>query len=209
MSTTGRKRLTKAERRAEILGAALDVFAEKGFAGARTQEIADRASVSGALIFQHFGSKEQLYAASLDHLFSAHPLHEEFAAVRASGSEEEALVAFATHVLRHLRADRRLARLSLRLALDQAEGEVGPRSASEASPVQALPMLLTEFIEEGVSEGAFRKVDPQIVSTVFVGAVFMLALEAATGLAVGPETTSEGEIAETLVRVFLDGVRKS
>jgi len=209
MSPTGRKRLTKVERRAEILGAALDVFAEKGFAGARTQEIADRAGVSGALIFQHFESKAQLYAASLDHLFSAHPLHEEFAGVRASGSEEEALAAFATHVIRHLRADRRLARLALRQALDEAEGEARPPLASEVSPVHALPEILTSFIEERIAEGAFRQVDPQIVTTIFVGAVLMLALEATTAPAVGRETASDGETAKTLVSVFLEGVRES
>jgi TetR/AcrR family transcriptional regulator len=43
------------------LDAALEVFAAKGFAGARVQEIADRAGVNKQLINYYFDSKEGLY----------------------------------------------------------------------------------------------------------------------------------------------------
>ena len=41
--------------------AALELFAEKGFDGTSTRSIADRAGVSEALIYRHFGSKTGLY----------------------------------------------------------------------------------------------------------------------------------------------------
>lgn len=56
-------RLSADERRTRILDAALKVFSEKGFHGATTRELAKAAGVSEALIFRHFPSKEDLYAA--------------------------------------------------------------------------------------------------------------------------------------------------
>jgi AcrR family transcriptional regulator len=46
------------ERQTQIIEAALNVFAEKGFDGARTKEIAEAAGVSEALVFKHFKNKE-------------------------------------------------------------------------------------------------------------------------------------------------------
>jgi AcrR family transcriptional regulator len=47
--------------RQRILDAALGEFADKGYAGARVREIADRAGVNAQLISYYFGGKEGLY----------------------------------------------------------------------------------------------------------------------------------------------------
>jgi AcrR family transcriptional regulator len=62
MTTTPRKRLTAEERRAAIQGAALEVFAERGYHAASIDDIARAAGVSKALIYEHFASKQQLHA---------------------------------------------------------------------------------------------------------------------------------------------------
>lgn len=46
-----------------IRDAALQLFAERGYAGATTQEIARKADVSETLLFRHFGGKANLYDA--------------------------------------------------------------------------------------------------------------------------------------------------
>ncbi len=56
-------RLSTEERRAAILEAIRSVFAEKGFHGTTTRELAEAAGVSEALLFKHFPSKEAMYAA--------------------------------------------------------------------------------------------------------------------------------------------------
>ncbi len=56
-------RLSSEERRIAIIRAALRVFAENGFHGTTTKALARAAGVSEALIFRHFPSKEELYAA--------------------------------------------------------------------------------------------------------------------------------------------------
>jgi TetR/AcrR family transcriptional regulator len=59
-------RLNANDRRSQILAAALDVFAELGFHGARTRDLAERAGVSEALLFRHFPTKEDLIRAILE-----------------------------------------------------------------------------------------------------------------------------------------------
>jgi AcrR family transcriptional regulator len=59
------KRISGQVRKAKIIRSAASLFAEKGFSGTKTREVAVRAGVSEALIFKHFPSKEDLYAAIL------------------------------------------------------------------------------------------------------------------------------------------------
>jgi AcrR family transcriptional regulator len=56
----GRRRRAPARRRAELLDAALAVFAERGFEHATLQEVADRAGVTKGGVYHYFDSKEAL-----------------------------------------------------------------------------------------------------------------------------------------------------
>src|SRR3954471_16947623 len=62
MSSTRRKRLTGEERRVAILESALSVFAQRGYHPSSIDDIAREAGVSKALIYEHFASKQELYA---------------------------------------------------------------------------------------------------------------------------------------------------
>jgi AcrR family transcriptional regulator len=66
-----RWRRRKAARPQEILAAALSVFAEKGFAVARMEEIAQRAGISKGTLYLYFDSKEALFKALLRETVSA------------------------------------------------------------------------------------------------------------------------------------------
>jgi AcrR family transcriptional regulator len=56
-------KLSSEERRAAIIQAVRGVFAEKGFHGTTTRELARAAGVSEALLFKHFPNKEALFSA--------------------------------------------------------------------------------------------------------------------------------------------------
>jgi TetR/AcrR family transcriptional regulator, repressor for neighboring sulfatase len=51
-----------------ILEAATDLFAERGPAATSIRDIAARSKVNHGLVFRHFGTKDQLVGAVLDHL---------------------------------------------------------------------------------------------------------------------------------------------
>lgn len=56
-------RRRKEERPRDITAAALGVFAEKGFAGARMEEIARRAGISKGTLYLYFDTKEAMFRA--------------------------------------------------------------------------------------------------------------------------------------------------
>ncbi len=53
----------KQARPQELLDAAIELFAEKGFAAARTEEVAARAGVSKGTLYLYYPSKEELFKA--------------------------------------------------------------------------------------------------------------------------------------------------
>jgi AcrR family transcriptional regulator len=65
------ERQRDAERtRAEILEVATAEFAERGYSGARVDEIADRMRTTKRMIYYYFGSKERLYIAVLERAYA-------------------------------------------------------------------------------------------------------------------------------------------
>jgi AcrR family transcriptional regulator len=68
MSTTT-TRSTAAARRDDVLDAAMIEFAERGFEGASTEDIARRAGISQPYLFRLFGTKKELFKASVARCF--------------------------------------------------------------------------------------------------------------------------------------------
>src|SRR5436309_863950 len=56
----------KHDRRQDILAAAMELFAKKGFRGTTTRDLATQAEINEAIIFRHFKTKEELYSAILE-----------------------------------------------------------------------------------------------------------------------------------------------
>jgi TetR/AcrR family transcriptional regulator len=60
-----RRERRKQARPGELIEAALDVFAERGFSGARLEDIAQRAGVTKGTVYLYFASKEELFEAAV------------------------------------------------------------------------------------------------------------------------------------------------
>ena len=60
-----RRRMPRAEREAQILVVAEQVFAERGYQATTMEEVAARVGVTKPLIYEYFGSKEGLLAACI------------------------------------------------------------------------------------------------------------------------------------------------
>jgi AcrR family transcriptional regulator len=63
--TAAGTRSTAAERRDQILDAALAEFAEHGLAAASTEKIAEQAGISQPYVFRLFGTKKELFKATV------------------------------------------------------------------------------------------------------------------------------------------------
>src|ERR1700735_652252 len=60
-----RRRLPRADRRAQILRVAEQVFAERGYQGTSVEDIAASAGVTRPLIYNYFADKDELYLECL------------------------------------------------------------------------------------------------------------------------------------------------
>ena len=70
MAATTTQRQTAEERREAILGAAQDLFAQRGLYGTSTDEIARRAGISQPYLFRLFGTKKELFIATVERCLS-------------------------------------------------------------------------------------------------------------------------------------------
>src|SRR5437763_13064020 len=104
MTNTTTTRLTAAERRDTILDAAMAAFAEGGFAGTSTEDIAREAGISQPYLFRLFGTKKELFKATVARCFRE--TLEIFQRAAEGKRREEALKAMGDAYVEKLLGDR-------------------------------------------------------------------------------------------------------
>jgi TetR/AcrR family transcriptional regulator len=201
-----RERLSGEERRAQIVDAALKVFAEKGFSGARTKEIAEQAGISETLIFQHFKTKGDLYRSALKELFSKHPVMPEVEEKMRIKDDLGVLRNMASHLIRHSRQDPRILRLALFSALEELHfGEIIRDGGDGARPT--LQQFLGAYFQQRINDGAFKQVNALIAANLFIETVMMYAADQQASISGPALPVSDEEVIDTLLTVFLDGLK--
>jgi len=140
--------------RGAVLKAAERIFALQGFDGARIDQIARDAKVNKALIYYYFRSKERLFLAVLEDLFSGLQARIESAA-RSSSNAEERFFDMVTAYFDFV--DRR--RTYPQIIQREVIGE-GKFLGAIARHLQPMYKVATRIIQEGIKAGRFRKVDP-------------------------------------------------
>lgn len=169
-------RMAADARRQQIVNVAMRLFSERGFRGTTTKEIAQAAKVSEAIIFRHFATKDELYAAIIDSKACAggmadleHPVAE---AIRCSVADALArkddravFEGIARAMMEHHREDPAFLRLLLHSAL---EGHELAQMFWDRN-VRSLYEFLSAYIRERQQDGVFRDVDPRVVVRAFTG----------------------------------------
>jgi AcrR family transcriptional regulator len=196
-------RLNAEDRRQQILEAATELFAGKGFRGTTTREIAELAHVNEAIIFRHFQSKEELYGAVIEHVCRS---QRESRAMEELVAEDlpvaEALVRMAREFLRSREGNSGLSRLLLFSALEQHELSVRFFRAQMAEFYEST----ARYIERQVEAGRLRQVDAALAARAFWGMLvfqFMLQ-ELFGGSPEGPR--QEEAVCRKLVDIWLEGM---
>ena len=117
----GNARMAGGKRRQQILIVAMSLFSQRGFRGTTTKQIADAAGVSEAMVFRHFATKEELYAAILDHKACAdglgHPRHLVADAIRDK-DDRAVFSGLARALMKHHDEDTEFLRLLMHAALE-------------------------------------------------------------------------------------------
>jgi AcrR family transcriptional regulator len=169
-----RTRRRKDARPAELLDAALDVFAEKGFAAARMEDIAARAGAAKGTIYLYFPSKEAVFEALVrqaivpnieraEALADAHdgpvaPLLRQMLALLAGVVRDSRIVVLPRLLVGELHKFPELARFYKRNVLDRGLG------------------LIARMHRRGVESGEFRPQDSEAVARLVVAPVLLTAI---------------------------------
>lgn len=147
------------EKMRHILKTATEVFAEKGYAGASTNEIADCAGISKRSMYYYMGDKDTLYASVIKEMLNgAYELID--LNIVSELTPEQKLRHFIRSVA-EIGNNRTLHSIVLRELL--SGGEFLPKDV-----VEGLNKLLATFksiLEEGKKEVGFGDVNPSIACT--------------------------------------------
>lgn len=151
-----------------ILDAASELFAEKGYEGARVDELARAAGVNKATLYYQIGDKEAIYHAVITRVL-ARTADEVCAAVAEADSCEEKIRHFINIFARNAGSMRYAAPIMLR------EVASGGRNLPDSAMQQMGRLLgaLGEALVEGERLGLFRPVNEFMVHMMIIGSLML------------------------------------
>ncbi|KQW14086.1 TetR family transcriptional regulator [Streptomyces sp. Root369] len=198
-------RLTVAERREELLRAAIEQIEARGVAAVRIADVASALGVSNALVLYHFATKEKLVAAAF-----TYAAEDDLAHLRK-------LLGRRTSALRRLRAAVRWY-----APTGQAKGwrlwiegwAVALREPALQEVTRDLDRrwkaALAEVIAEGVAAGEFRCPDPQATALRLTALLDGLAVQLTSYAGAVPRSRAQTWVDEALARELgLDGAESA
>ncbi len=196
-------RIPAADRREQIIGVAMRLFAHKGFRGTTTREIAMRARVNEAILFRHFRRKQDLYWAVVESKCCGPQSRQELRTLLKSATPREAMTAVAEEILRRNMKDPDLTRIFLYTALENHQ------LSHRLFRVYALRYyeILADYIRAQIRRGEFRRVNPQLAARSFLGMVVQhyQAQELFGGKRY--QKFDPHQVSETLTDIWLSGLR--
>ncbi len=151
----GRPKAEHPETARRILAAAEQIFAERGLAGARTEEIAAAAHANKAMLYYYYGNKQRLYHAVIENLFSQ--LRSSIEAARpAKASPRGHLLAYVNGYFDFVSTHPNYPRVVQREVM-----ESGPQLHWIVQQYfRPFHRRLCRAIEQGIAAGEFQPVDP-------------------------------------------------
>lgn len=158
---TARRRMSREDRRHQLIRVAVKFFSEFGFQGASTKSIAEAAGVTEAIIYRHFSTKEELYSAILDYKLQQSGTQEwidELHQLADANMDEELFRSVARKVLDAYEKDPDFQRLMFRAAIENHDFSM----LSHEKVGLPVYMFLRDYIARRQKEGAFRKCDPGV-----------------------------------------------
>lgn len=136
---TRRRRMTGPERREQLIRIGRSLFSERGYEATSIEEIAQRATVSKPVVYEHFGGKEGLYAVVVDREMAT--LHH---AITSSLSTHKNLAPHSSRL--------RLERVTLALLTYVEESPEGFRILVRDSPVSAAEGTYSSLLNEAIGQ---------------------------------------------------------
>lgn len=194
------RNMSREAKRAAILRAAVEVFAERGYAGARMREVAQRAGVADGTPYLYFRGKEELLIAALEEHAAAFLVR----ARREAAETDEPAEKLRRVVERHLASlenDRALAHV---FQIELRHSRRFLRQVARGRLAEYLVLLQT-IVDEGVATGRFRD---DVPADVAARAVFGAVDELVTSWVLAARPRPLLEQAAPLLRLLREGLER-
>lgn len=194
-----RKYVPTGERRRQILEAAAELFARRGFAGTTTREVAAVVGTTETVLFRHFATKESLYTAILEHRIPEETFQRWLGELRVLAVKKDDEALFAAVVAAILESFRRDTVYQRLLMFASLEGHDLARAAQSrySGPFLA---FLRDYIARRQADGAFRRMRPEWAVHVLLSTVAHYAQWQALGS--NPLGLTEREVATQAVNLM-------
>ncbi len=171
-TTDHRRRRDPESRPQQILDAALEVFGEHGFAGARTDDIATKAGVAKGTIFLYFPTKDDLFKAVVRREIVARIEDAEQRRADAGDmSARDFLRIFLTNYYATTQGTHALRMLRLVMGELHKHPELARFYGTEV--IARAWTLLSSVVQRGIERGEFRPVDPMLAARCITSAFLM------------------------------------
>jgi TetR/AcrR family transcriptional regulator, fatty acid metabolism regulator protein len=194
------QRTAAEDKRQLLLGAAVRVFAEKGYHAARVGDIAEEAGVAYGLLYHYFRSKDEVLETIFRTTWS-NMIGTVESIAETGGPAREQLRKVTEVILRTWRRDPDLVRVLVR------EVTRSPQLQRQVDEIAAALRSLQDIIERGQEAGEFRAdADARLASFVWYGALE----EVLTGWVLGRLADDDEGIEQaesTVTRLMSDGLR--
>lgn len=172
-SETRKWRRRRDARPAELTAAALGLFAERGFAATRLEDVAARTGVSKATIYRYFANKEALFEAVVKEAIAPRFAEAEVLVSAFEGSTVEML-----KLLLNVMRQALTGPMPIMVKLIISESGNFPKLAQLWADlvVSRALRLIAGIVERGVERGEFRRVEPTTVAPLVAAPVILLAM---------------------------------
>lgn len=196
-------RLSSSDRKNQIREVATELFAQHGFDGVTTRQIADAAGITEAMVFRHFTTKEDLYWEVLSAKCAAEDVKQRLEEkLRRDAEPLEIFAAIARDVLNRNFKDPSKSRLLLFSALENH----GLSQRFFKIYIREWYEVLAAYIRRQMEEGKFRKVDPLLAARGFIGMCFHHYLVQELFGGSKYQSYDIDEVAQTMASLWLSGI---
>jgi AcrR family transcriptional regulator len=192
-------------RPTEILGAALELFAEKGFSATRMDDVAARAGLSKAGVYLYFKDKTSLLKALVEEMAGANVAVARGIVEAHQGPVSPLIATILAFLASQLRHTRFAELVKIVISESRAHPDVG-RLYLDRVIGQGLP-LFEGLIRRGIASGEFRAVDPGFAARAMIGPMLLAIIWKTVFEPIGAETLDIEGFAAQHADIFLKGLQ--
>lgn len=187
----------KEQKKARIIKAAAQVFADRGFSGTVMADIADRAGIGKGTLYEYFDSKEDLFFAVFEWFTQETEAAAKVSISALGGSVSERLAVLSESVMQSWLEMKDLFTLVMEFWAASASSQMKQRFKGYfRQAYEDFRRIVAALIREGIEHGEFREdIVPESVAAALVGTWDALLLQAWFDETFDPLTTARNFVA--------------